>query len=213
MTSEGSSSAADPAPPAAGPGSSRPLLFLARFLRNPRTVGAIAPSSRYLARKMVDVIPLAEGEQVVEFGPGTGAFTGEVLGRLPSRASYLGIELDERFVRQLQARFPSARFTCDSVARLRDIAREHEIEAVDHVISGLPFASLPEEVTREVLEALADVLRPGGTFTTFQYLHAHTLAPAKAFRERMEGIFGPSRRRLVEVRNLPPARVYSWQKP
>lgn len=176
-------------------------------------MGAIAPSSRFLARKMVDVVPWSEGEQIVEFGPGTGAFTGEILNRLPQRSEYLGIELDSSFVNTLKTRFPQAKFAHDSVARLREITEENQLPHVDHILSGLPFASLPEEVTQDVLAAMGEVLRPGGTFTTFQYLHAYSMSSAKTFRSKMEKVFGPLRAKKVEVRNIPPAYVFSWEKP
>ena len=84
----------------------------------------MAPSSRHLARRMVDIMPWGEGERIVEFGPGTGALTGEVLARLPEGARYLGIELEPAFVDRLRERFPGAEFVADSVTRLRDIVKD-----------------------------------------------------------------------------------------
>ncbi len=64
-------------------------LFLTHFRKSPRTVGAIAPSSQQLARKMLDGLELEPGTRVVELGPGTGAITGEIDRRLPDSASCL----------------------------------------------------------------------------------------------------------------------------
>ena len=50
--------------------------------RDPRLVGAVAPSSRFLARKMLEGLDLKSGMRIVEFGPGTGSFTGELFHRL-----------------------------------------------------------------------------------------------------------------------------------
>ena len=58
-------------------------LFLSHFRKNPRTVGAIAPSSQRLARAMLDGLHLDPDARVVELGPGTGAVTGEIARRLP----------------------------------------------------------------------------------------------------------------------------------
>ena len=69
-------------------------LFLTHFRKSPRTVGAIAPSSQQLARRMLDGLELTPGTRLVELGPGTGAITGEIDRRLPESASCLAIDID-----------------------------------------------------------------------------------------------------------------------
>lgn len=186
--------------------------FLGRFLENPRTVGAIAPSSTYLARKMLVEVEWSPGANVVEFGPGTGVFTRLILEDLPADGRYLGIELDENFVATLRERFPGAEFAQASVESLQELTRERGMLPVDHVVSGLPFASLPTRVTQRVLVATKRCLRPGGTFTTFQYVHSYLLPPAVRFRRQMRRLFGPVHARRIELRNLPPAMVFTWKK-
>lgn len=187
--------------------------FLSRFVRDPRSVGAVAPSSRFLASKMVAGIHFTPGVRIVEFGPGTGPFTEAILDRLPEDGHYLGIERDPTFAAHLRARFPGAEVLEDSVENLVPLLTERDLLPVDHIVSGLPFASLPREVTSAVLEGTAQVLRGGGTFTTFQYVHSFPLPSAVRFRRRMAALFGPLSARRVEVRNLPPALVFSWRKP
>jgi phospholipid N-methyltransferase len=51
------------------------LLMLGRFVRSPRTVGAVSPSSRALAAEMVRGIDMSGPTTVVELGPGTGVIT------------------------------------------------------------------------------------------------------------------------------------------
>jgi phosphatidylethanolamine/phosphatidyl-N-methylethanolamine N-methyltransferase len=188
------------------------LLFLARFVRSPRSVGAIAPSSRYLARRMIEGLEVGAGGRVIEFGPGTGAFTGAIARRLPAGARYLGIERDPVFVAALERRWPSLEFACDSVENLLSIAEARSALPLDHIVSGLPFARLPRTVTLPVLDAAHRSLRPGGTFTTFQYIHAYPLPAARAFRREMQRRFGPPFARRAVVRNLPPAFVLAWRK-
>jgi phospholipid N-methyltransferase len=54
------------------------VYFFRRFLRNPRGVASLVPSSRFLTAAMFAGLPLSDGDVIVEFGPGTGAFTREV---------------------------------------------------------------------------------------------------------------------------------------
>ena len=58
--------------------------FLKSYLSTPGNVGAVAPSSPYLARRMIEELDLEGADTVVELGPGTGAFTGFILDGLAS---------------------------------------------------------------------------------------------------------------------------------
>jgi phospholipid N-methyltransferase len=81
----------------------------------------------------------------------------------------------------------------------------------DHIISGLPFASLPGEVTTAILDAVAASLRPGGTFTTFQYVNGYPTPLAKSFRRALSARMGSSPERRMVWRNIPPAFVLTWR--
>jgi len=74
------------------------LLFLGRFLRHPRTVGAVAPSSRRLARALVAPMRQVPGTRIAELGPGTGIVTREIAASLSPVARALAIDLDPVFV-------------------------------------------------------------------------------------------------------------------
>ena len=193
-------------------GWSEHLLFLGRFLRNPRTVGAVAPSSRHLARAMVGGLDLARPVRIVELGPGTGAFTREIVERLGPDGRYLAIDIDATFVARIQRRWPQLDCVCAPAETLRALATDRQMAPVDHIVSGLPFASLPGATSRRILEAIAGTLRVGGTFTTFQYVHAYRLPPAVAFRREIRELLGTEPSSSLVVRNFPPAYVLTWRR-
>src|SRR5262249_2241645 len=114
-------------------------------------------------------------------------------------------------VAQLRGRFPGLNVACASATDLATLARERALGPVDHIVSGLPFASLPPSTSRQVLDAIERVLRPGGTFTTFQYIHAYALPRAVAFRHDMDARMGGPASRSVVGWNVPPAFVLCWQ--
>ena len=60
-------------------GSDPRVLFLQDFLKRPREVGSIIPSSRFLERRIVRCAELRNASTVVELGPGTGGTTRAVL--------------------------------------------------------------------------------------------------------------------------------------
>ena len=187
-------------------------LFLSHFRKSPRTVGAIAPSSRRLARAMLDGLALGPDSKLVELGPGTGAITIEIAERLPDAATCLAIDIDPVFTARVASRWPQIDAVCDRAERLLDIAAERQLLPVDHIVSGLPFASLPADGTRAIVDAIASSLRPGGTFTTFQYVHAYGLPPAIAVRRMLSDKMRSRPTFSLVLANLPPAFVIRWIK-
>jgi phospholipid N-methyltransferase len=186
-------------------------LILGHFVRHPGTVGTVTPSSARLAHEMVRALEPGRAETVVELGPGTGAFTEAIVECLAPAGHFLAVELEPAFVAQLRSRFPALDVVCASATDLATIAREHALGPVDHIVSGLPFASLPSATSRQVLDAIERVLRPGGTFTTFQYVHAYALPRAVAFRHDMDARMGGRASRTMVGWNVPPAFVLSWR--
>jgi phospholipid N-methyltransferase len=189
-------------------------LFLRHFRKSPRTVGAIAPSSRRLACAMLDGLSLAPGQRVrvVELGPGTGAVTSEIARRLPDDAVCLAIDVDPVFSARVAARWPRIDSICDGAERLVEIAQARGVLPVDHIISGLPFASLPSATARAIADAIAASLRVGGTFTTFQYAHAYGFPSAISVRQSLTRDMGAGPERTLVLGNLPPALVLRWRK-
>ena len=188
------------------------LLLFGRFLRNPRAIGAIAPSSAALAEAMVQPLSLKGGERLVELGPGTGVLTAVLTAHLTPASRLLAVDREPMFVERLRARWPRVECVCASAAALPELAAERDMLPVDHIFSGLPFASLPAAVTAEVLDGIEQTLRPGGTFTTFQYVHAYQLPQAAAFRRDLSARLRSSALRTLVVRNVPPAYVLTWRR-
>jgi phospholipid N-methyltransferase len=188
------------------------LQLFGKFLRHPRTVGAVAPSSAILARTMVLGVGSCPDERVVELGPGTGSFTRAIVANLGLGGRLLAIDVDQAFVDGIHRRWPTVDCVCASAEMLPELAAARGLMPVDRIISGLPFASLPEPITRGILEAIERTLKPGGEFTTFQYVHAYRLPPAAAFRRELTQRLGAPPSEVLVVRNVPPARVLSWKR-
>ena len=150
----------------------------------------MAPSSQILAREMVRGLDEGGTSRLVELGPGTGAFTGARLERLAPGGHLLAVELDPGFARKVQLKWPAADCVCASATTIDALVAERGMQPVDHIISGLPFASLPTEATGLILDGIKRVLKPGGTFTAFQYVHAYPLSIFARFAPSVSsGIF------------------------
>jgi len=195
-----------------GTGLREHVFLFRRFLRSPRTVGALTASSRALAEAMVDGLDLERPGCVVELGPGTGVFTAAIAERLGKDTRFLAVDIDPAFVQQIRKRWPAIECVCASAERLDELVTARGMFPVDHIVSGLPFVSLPPAMTREILASVATVLKPGGTFTTFQYLHGYGLPQAASFRRAMTARMGVQPVTRLVVRNVPPAIVVTWRK-
>ncbi len=191
-----------PGPP---PGAGDRLRFLRGFLRRPLEVASVAPSSRWLSRRVAAAAVAGEARTVAELGPGTGVVTRALLDALPRDARLLALELEPDFVRRL-AEEDDVRLAvhCGSAEQLADALAAHRLGPVDAVVSGIPFSTLGPERARRVLDAVWSALAPGGRFVAYQFRpHVARFAtprfgvPAVAF----------------EARNLPPMSVYRWDKP
>lgn len=196
-----------------GTGLREHALLVSRFLRSPNTIGAVAASSRAMALRMVAQLPADRPVRVVELGPGTGPFTNAIVNRVHRDSRILAIDREATFVEWIRQRWPSVDCVCASAVDLERLVGERRMAPLDHIISGLPFASLPMDDTRRILEGIEHTLRPGGTFTTFQYLHGYGLKAGRVFRSRMSERMGvPPERKLV-LKNFPFAFILTWRRP
>ena len=180
------------------------LAFFQGFLRKPQEVGSIIPSSRFLERRIVDLAGVRTARAVVELGPGTGGTTRGILRALSGDAQLLCVELNERFASVLgRTRDSRLGVHCGSAAELPEILAARDFPAPDAVISGIPFSTIPRDVGLSILESVREALAPGGAFVAYQV------------RDRVgdlgREVFGRPKRQ-IEPRNIPPLRVYRWQK-
>ncbi len=178
--------------------------FFQGFLKRPKEVGSIIPSSRFLERRVTRTAGLADANFAIELGPGTGGTTRSFLRAMKPDAKLLAIEINPRFVRVLR-RTPDPRLLVHrgSATDLRSILDEHELPAPDAILSGIPFSTMARPIGRQILCSARDVLEPGGCFVAYQV------------RDRVESlgreVFGhPSKQ--TELLNVPPMRVYKWEK-
>jgi phospholipid N-methyltransferase len=187
--------------------------LLGAFLRDPVATGAIAPSSRLLARRMVEGLDLAAARTVVEAGPGTGAFTGTILEATGDDACVVAVEVNGRLAARLEARFPGLHVVHDSVEHLpRHLAALGRPQA-DAVLCGLPWAVFGPKAQERLLEGIRRGLRQGGVFVTFGYVHCALLPWTRHFHRLLARDFVDLTASPVVWRNLPPAIVYRCRKP
>jgi phosphatidylethanolamine/phosphatidyl-N-methylethanolamine N-methyltransferase len=184
--------------------------FFREFIKNCQNTGSVVPSSPHLARQMMKAARVSEARNLLELGPGTGAFTQEIKRTLAPGASYLGLDMNAAFIASLRSQFPEMRFE-HAAAQDFDYAPFMADGGFDTIVSGLPWAALPESIQTALLEQIFKVLKPGGVFVTFVYTGIHFLPRGQRFRRLLT-----KRSKKLELtptvwRNLPPAFMYIAQ--
>jgi phospholipid N-methyltransferase len=178
------------------------------------TVGAVAPSSRFLTQAMLRPLPLETARVIVEVGPGTGVITRALLSRISRDATLLAFEINPRFSRYLRSNVPDSRLEVinASAETLRKELHRRGHEHVDAVVSSLALGFMPDSQRRTILSELGSVLGEEGVLTQYQYFHALQLKNGQLKRFDLMGLlhgYFRSVRRRVIWRNLPPAFVFA----
>ena len=186
------------------------LQFLQAFLKNPLKVGAIAPSSPELAAEMLQGIHPDDHNIVLELGVGTGAITKFLRDVIPSKESYLGLELDADLVKTLNVKYPDMNIICGNAADAYSIHAQLGLGKVRYVVCCLPFVSLPKEISEKVLLEIEKFMDEGCELRIFQYAHGYYLPPAIKLRELLKNRYGKSRRSPLVLKNMPPAFTLTW---
>jgi len=181
--------------------------FIYQFLNKPKIVGAITPSSRHLTKKILSFVDFKkEGLVLLEYGPGTGPFTSEIVKYLKPTDQLIVIELNPKFAIDLKEKFKdykNVKIHEDCVANTQKILDKEGIKQVDYIISGIPFSSLPKDVTEDILINTKLIMSNTTLFLTFQY--------SKFKKESFEKYF-----EIIDVkfvfRNIPSAFVFCMKK-
>jgi phospholipid N-methyltransferase len=155
--------------PARPPGSA--LLFARNFFRHPRMLGSIVPSSRFLIRQLLKPVDWERANVIVEYGPGVGVITSEVLRRMRPEATLIAIETNPEFVKYLRSSIPDERLHVveASAEAVDEILRRYGHTSASYVISGIPFSTIPAKVRESILLKTCEVLKPGGSFLVYQF--------------------------------------------
>ena len=179
--------------------------FFRGFLKSPKDVGSVIPSSRFMERSILDYARPEHVRVIVELGPGTGGTTRALLAGMAADARLLAIDLDPRFT-EIVSRIEDPRLIphSGSAADLGDVLQQHGLVAADVVVSGIPFSTMPKPIAESIIHAVHDGLAPQGAFVAYQF------RPEVA--RLAEPVFGSAVRTEVVLRNIPPMRIWRWEK-
>lgn len=182
--------------------------FLGEFLKAPSSIGAIAPSSPQLAESITEAAGVSQARVIVELGPGTGALSAAICRKRRPGATYFAIEANAAFVEEMRRRYPDLTVYHDSAVAIRRYVEAAGHAHCDCIVSGLPFATFPDQLQDDLLTAIRDALGPGGRFATFAYVQSLLVRQGRRFQRRLHAEFPNVSKTPTVWRNMPPAFVY-----
>jgi phospholipid N-methyltransferase len=177
------------------------LLFARTFLKHPIMLGSLIPSSRPLVQKVAQQIDWQNTQVLVEYGPGVGTFTAELLRRLRPDGVLVAIDFNRDLAAYLRRhiRDPRLRVAHASAGEVERVLASCGLDAADCIVSGIPFSTLAPGLRGQVIAASYRVLRPGGNFIVYQF--------TGAVLPHLRDAFGDVRQQF-ELMNILPARIF-----
>ena len=179
-------------------------VFFHEFLKHPLQIGSIIPSSRFLERHVMEAAGVCSAKTIVELGPGTGGTTRAILHAMARHAKLLSIEINPNF-HDLVSCMEDDRLIAHlgNANGLKEIIYMYGLGAPEVVISGIPFSTMSHSSGSQIIETISSVLAPRGRFVVYQV--------SKRVASLCQPILG-SGQVEVEFFNIPPMRVYRWEK-
>ncbi len=176
-------------------------LFAKNFFQHPKMLGSLFPSSRFLVERLLRKIDWNQARVIVEYGPGVGSFTAEILRRMRPDAFLIVMETNPDFVDFLRCSFSDARLRVAhvSAAEVKRVLGDNGFTRADFVISGIPLSTLPDREREEILRNTREVLRPEGALLVYQF-SPKALPDLRRIYSRVTRSFEPF--------NLLPAQIF-----
>jgi len=184
-------------------------LFFRQWVRAPLSTASVVPSSRFLAKKMIEEVPKG-ARQVIELGAGTGVFTKLLVARGAPLNQIMVVELNPVMAQTLTSDFASVHVVNGDATHLRSIVEQtpnFALGQIDAVVSGLGFLNMPNSIVQSIVTAAFEVLAPSAPFVQFTYGPKSPIAApiVRALQLKV-------RRASFTFRNFPPASVYVYTR-
>lgn len=150
---------------------------------------------------------LSQPRVIVEYGPGEGCHTREIVRRMHPDSKVILFELDPEFAEHLESQFRGdSRVTIlnSDAATLAQELLKRGLSQCDYVVSGIPFSILEPEKKRELLRSTYDSLAPHDSAAFIIYQVTNELVGHCRHFPRVESEYC--------LQNLPPMFVTKFYK-
>lgn len=163
---------------------------IGNFLKD-KNVASFAATRKENVMTMLNDVSFEKHQTIIEFGPGDGAFTEEILRRMSSKSKLIIIESNPEFIHILRDRFQDGRLEIlhDCATNLSQILTKKKIKFVDCILTGIPLSFLTKDKQEKLLEDCFASLAEGGNLLIYQaLLPRHSAALRRILEKRFDHI-------------------------
>ena len=178
--------------------------FLKNWLDNPMKLGAVMPSSIFLARVMAAEVDLSVPGAVVEIGPGTGPVTEALVAHGVNEARLVLVEFNPDFCELLRKRFPHALIIEGDGYGIDVTLAGHLTAPAAAIVSSLPLTTKPVKERLDMINRAFGLMHANAPFIQFTYA-VKSPVPVKTAKLR-------AKVSDWVLRNVPPARVWTYRR-
>ncbi len=182
--------------------------FFIHCIKNLKETGAVAPSSKFLARDLIEPLSAAIGKSnspfnILELGPGTGSLTREIVKLLRPDDHLDIVEVQEKFFEIITQKFCRSNTT----VYLRDILQFQSDRRYKFIFSSLPYDIMPHNIIRQIWQKKLSLCAPEAYICYFKYVKFREFK--SEYEEQMVNKYKQNKKMVF--RNLPPANIYTLQ--
>ncbi|MEM1000984.1 MAG: methyltransferase domain-containing protein [Bacteroidota bacterium] len=156
---------------------------------------------------MAEAAELKQARYVVEFGPGTGVVTREIVRRIPQDCRFFAIEINQQLAAETRRR-TGAEVIVDSCQHLLHHLQHRGMPHCDAILCTIPWALLSADASAAILDAVVEGLGPEGRFVTVGLSLGKNTAGGKRLRVELEARFAEVTESKKIWANFPPAFYY-----
>lgn len=179
------------------------------FLKDLKQVGAIAPSSKFLAKDLVFQLKKQLSNtnckplNILEVGAGTGPLTKQITKYLRPQDQLDIVEIHKKFYQIVKTKYKQPNIQIHH-SDILNFQSEHQY---NFIFSSLPYENMPEKTCQQIWKKKLDLCASNACISYFKYLKFRDFK--SDFEEKVVEQYGQNKK-LVFL-NLPPAKVYTLE--
>ncbi len=182
---------------------------LIHFFKDLKQTGAIAPSSKFLAKDLVTQLKrkISSNEcpslNILELGPGTGPLTKEIARQLRPQDQLDIVEIHKKFYQIVKSKYRQTNIQTYHT----DILEFEADHQYDFIFSSLPYENMPQNISKKIWRKKLELCSPSAYICYFKYVKFRKFKCD--FEEKVVEKY--SRNKKIVLLNLPPAKIYTLE--
>lgn len=154
-------------------------------------VGALTPSSKYVVKKIIKEIK-PEYKYIIEYGPGDGIITKEILKIMPQNGRLIAVELNRNFINELKKiKDERLRIIFGNAVKISENLDKLNLPRIDAIVSGIPCSILKPKERKELIKNTYNILTESGVFIIYQNIPLIFSELNKVFKKSISWHFEP----------------------